>query len=75
MKKLFTVIYIFLSLISFGQESEINDLWKLYNSQDFKSAIEKAIPLLERDPNNIELNLIIGRSYADQSDYKKHPSS
>ncbi len=70
MKKLFTVIYIFLSLISFGQESEINDLWKLYNSQDFKSAIEKAIPLLERDPNNIELNLIIGRSYADQSDYK-----
>ncbi len=70
MRKIFTSIFILSSLISFGQNSAIDDLWKLYNSQDLKSVIEQAKPLLENDPNNIDLNLIIGRSYTDQTDYK-----
>lgn len=70
MRKLFTTIFILSSLISFGQSSAVVDLWKLYNLQDFKSVIEKAKPLLENDPNNVDLNLIIGRSYADDSDFK-----
>jgi len=70
MRKIFTSIFILTSLISFGQNSTIDDLWKLYNSQDLKSVIEKAKPLLENDPNNIDLNLIIGRLYTDQSDFK-----
>lgn len=70
MKQNFTLIFILSSLISFGQNSAIDDLWKLYNAQDFKSAIEKAKPLLEKDPDNIDLNLITGRSYADQADFK-----
>jgi tetratricopeptide (TPR) repeat protein len=71
MKKIFTLIFILSSLISFGQNSAIDDLWKLYNAQDFKSAIEKAKPLLEIDPNNIDLNLVIGRSYTDLGEYQK----
>ena len=70
MRKFFALILILSSLISFGQNSAIDDLWKLYNSQDFNSAIEKAKPLLENDPNNIDLNLIMGRSYTDQADVK-----
>ncbi|CAM3910122.1 Tetratricopeptide repeat protein [Flavobacterium branchiophilum] len=70
MSKIFTSIFILSSLISFGQNSAIDDLWKLYNSQDLKSVIEQAKPLLENDPNNIDLNLLMGRSYTDQTDYK-----
>ncbi len=70
MRIIFTVIFILSCLISFGQTSAIDDLWKLYNSQDLKSAIEKAKSLLENDPHNIDLNLIIGRSYTDQTNYK-----
>lgn len=70
MRRFFTSIFILSSLISFGQNSAIDDLWKLYNAKDFKSAIEKVKPLLENDPNNIDLNLIMGRSYTDQADFK-----
>lgn len=71
MKRIFTSIIILTSLISFGQDSPMDDLWKLYNSQDYKSAIEEAKPLLERDPNNVNLNLIIGRSFTDQLNFER----
>jgi len=70
MRKIFTSILILSSLISFGQNSAIDDLWKLYNSHDFKSVIETAKPLLDNEPNNIDLNLIIGRTFTDQAKYK-----
>jgi hypothetical protein len=57
MKKIFTSILILVSLISFGQNSTIDDLWKLYNSRDFKSVIDKAKTLLVADRDNIDLNL------------------
>jgi len=70
MRKIFTSILILTNLISFGQNSTIDDLWNLYNSHDLKSVINRAKPLLENDPNNIDLNLIIGRTYTDQADFK-----
>ena len=70
MKQIFTSILILISLISSGQNSEINDLWKLYNSGNFKTVIEKAKTLLQNEPGNIDLSLMIGRSYADQTNYK-----
>jgi tetratricopeptide (TPR) repeat protein len=70
MRKFFTTIFILTSLISYGQNATIDDLWKLYNSQDFKSVIEKAKPLIETDPTNIDLNLVMGRSLTDQADFK-----
>jgi len=70
MRKIFTSILILTNLISFGQNSIIDDLWKLYNSRDFKSVIDKAKPMLDNEPNNIDLNLLIGRTYTDQFNYK-----
>ncbi len=70
MKTIITPIFVLLSLIAFGQNNAISDLWKLYSARDFESAIEKAKPLLNNDPNNADLNLIIGRAYADKADYQ-----
>ncbi|MCP4551026.1 MAG: hypothetical protein GY834_03055 [Bacteroidetes bacterium] len=70
MKKFFTSILILTSLISFGQNTAIDYLWKLYNLHDLQSVIDRAKPLLENEPNNIDLNLIIGRSYTDLGDFK-----
>ena len=70
MKKIFTSILILVSLITFGQNSEIDDLWKLYISRDFKSLIDKAKTLLVNEPDNIDLNLMVGRSYTDSGDFK-----
>ena len=70
MKKLITSALILISLISFGQNTSVDDLWKAYNSHDFQSVLEKAKPLLEKDSNNIDLNLVVGRSYADLGNFK-----
>lgn len=70
MRQIFTSILILTSFISFGQNTEIDDLWKLYNSGNFKTVIEKAKTLLDNNPGNIDLNLMIGRSYADQTNYE-----
>jgi len=56
MRNCFTLILILSSLISVGQNPTIEDLWKLYNSHDFKSVIEKVKPLLINEPNNLDLN-------------------
>jgi tetratricopeptide (TPR) repeat protein len=69
MKSIFTSILILISIIAFGQNAEISDLWKLYNSGNYKSVIDKAQPLLESDLTNIDLNLIVGRSYTDLANY------
>ena len=70
MKKFITLTLILISLFSFGQNSAIDDLWKLYNSADFKSVIEKAKPLLENEPNNLNLNLLYCRSYTELGNYE-----
>lgn len=70
MRVFFTFIFTFTSLISFGQNSTIDDLWNLYNSRDFKTVIDKAKMLLVNEPDNIDLNLMAGRSYADLGDFK-----
>lgn len=70
MRKLFTSILLLTSLISFGQNPAMDDLVKLYKSQDFQSVIEKAKPILEKDPNSIDLNLIMGRSLTDLGEFK-----
>ncbi len=56
--------------ITMAQNPPLDDLLKLYNAQDFKSAIEKTKPMLENEPGRVDLNLIIGRSYTDLGEYK-----
>ena len=71
MKKVFTSILILTNLISFGQNYAVDELWKLYNSRDLKSVIEKVKPLLENEPNNLDFNSILGRSFTDLGNYKE----
>ena len=70
MRKFFTLFLVLAGLVALGQNSTIDDLWKLYNSQDLESVIKISGPLYDKDPNNLDLNLIIGRTYADQKKYK-----
>jgi len=70
MRQFFISVLILTSLITFGQNSQIDDLWKLYNSHEYKTAIDKAKTLLEKEKNNVDLNLIIGRSYTDLGEFR-----
>lgn len=70
MRNIIISILILSGLISFGQNSAIEDLWKLYDSHEFKSVIDKAKPLLEKDTTNLDLNLISGRAYTELGYYK-----
>lgn len=71
MKKMITFFIILSSLISFGQTSTMEELNKLYFSHDYKTVMEKVKPLFEKQPNNIELNLMMGRTCADMGKYKE----
>ncbi len=42
----------------------------MYSSKKYQSVLDKAIPLLEKVSANADLNLVIGRTIADQADYK-----
>jgi len=70
MSKIFATILILTSVIAFGQNSQIDELWNLYNSQEYKPAIDKAKSLLQSEQNNVDLNLVIGRSYADLEEFE-----
>jgi len=71
MRKIITSILILTSLVSFGQKRSLDALWKLYQSHNYKLVIEKGLPLLNTESNKTDLNLILGRAYADKGDYKK----
>lgn len=47
----------------------IDDLWDIYNKGQLDSAYHLALPLFEKDTNNTELALFIGRIYADKADF------
>ncbi|MGB3229329.1 MAG: hypothetical protein WBB02_15240 [Saprospiraceae bacterium] len=71
MKKFITLILILLSLISFGQGPILDDLWKLYQSHDYDKVIENAKSHLNTDSLKADLNLLLGRSYADKGEFNK----
>ncbi|MEX2232093.1 MAG: hypothetical protein WD824_08035 [Cyclobacteriaceae bacterium] len=71
MKKVITSFLFLTSLIAFGQNQTIEDLWKLYQSQDYNLVIEKATPLLDTDSNKVDLSLLLGRAYADKGKFKE----
>lgn len=70
MKKIITSIFVLMSLSTFGQNLILEELWKLYQSQDYDKVIERAKPLLETDSLKVELNLLLGRTYADKGNFK-----
>ncbi|MBK9715925.1 MAG: hypothetical protein IPO85_00025 [Saprospiraceae bacterium] len=71
MKNFITLILILISLISFGQGPILDDLWKLYQSHDYDKVIENAKSHLNTDSLKADLNLLLGRSYADKGEFNK----
>lgn len=71
MKKVIISVFLLASLNSFAQNSTISELWKYYLANDYNQVIEKANRLLDTEPNKIELNLVLGRSYTNKGEFKK----
>lgn len=70
MKTIFVSFILSLGLISYGQNTNLEELWNLYMAGEYDLAIEKATPLYEKNPNDVDLNLILGRSYTDIEAYQ-----
>lgn len=47
----------------------VEDLWKMYNKGQFAEVLEKAEPLLKEKPEDIDLRLLLGRTYTDVARY------
>jgi len=71
MKSIITSILVLISLITFGQKTQVEELSKLYMSGDYNQTIIKANEFLKNDPNNIDYKLILGRALTDKSEFKE----
>lgn len=69
MRLIITIIFILTSLITFGQNKQVEELGKIYMSGDFDKTILKANEFLKNDPNNIDYKLLLGRALADKGDF------
>lgn len=70
MRLIITTIFVLTSLITFGQNPVLKDLGKLYQLRDYEKLIKEAQPHLETDSLKVDLNLLLGRAYADKGDFK-----
>ncbi|WP_303917896.1 tol-pal system YbgF family protein [Draconibacterium sediminis] len=70
MRLVITSIFVLISLITFGQNPVLDDLWKLYQSQNYEEVIKEAKPHLDIDSLKVDLNLLLGRTYTDKGDFK-----
>lgn len=70
MRLFITSIFVLTSLITYGQNPILDDLWKLYQSQDYEKVIEEAKQHIATDSLKLDLNLLLGRTYADKGDFK-----
>lgn len=70
MRFIITSFFVLTSLISFGQNPVLEDLWKLYQSRDYEKVIKETKPHLDNDSLKVDLNLLLGRTYADKGDFK-----
>ncbi|MBK3519798.1 tetratricopeptide repeat protein [Carboxylicivirga marina] len=71
MKITITCILLLTSIMTIGQNKTAQDYWKLYQSQKYDLIVEQLTPQLNERPNDVELNLILGRSQADLGNYSK----
>lgn len=70
MRMIITSIFLLANLITFGQNPVLEDLWKLYQSQDYEKVIKETKPHLDTDSLKLDINLLLGRTYADKGDFK-----
>ena len=70
MRTLISSIFVLTSLITLGQNPNLEDLWKLYQSQHYEKVIELAKPHLADEALKLDLNLLLGRTYTDKGDFR-----
>ncbi len=71
MKTFISTIFLLTSLLTFGQDLTIKDLWNQYQSGNYDKVIENSKPFLDTDSLKPDLNLLLGRTYTDKKDYSK----
>lgn len=71
MKKFISSILVLLSLFTYGQYTQVEELGKIYMSGDYEKTIIKANDLLKNDSNNIDYKLLLGRALTDKGEYKE----
>ena len=63
--------FLTIKLFSFGQTAKVKELADLYKSDKFEQTINKALEYLKEEPQNIDYQLILGESYANNSEFAK----
>jgi len=71
MKTIISAIFLLTSLMTFGQNLTLKDLWNQYQAGNYDKVIENATPFLDIDSLKADLNLLLGRTYTDTKDYTK----
>lgn len=69
MRFLFTTLLLLLFFVGKGQTYK--DLMLEYQKGDYEYVIEKGIPLIKSNSEDIDLQLLLGRAYADDLQYAK----
>ena len=60
-----------LLLVSYNLQSQtVEELWKIYNQGHYAEVLEKAAPLLKQKPDDIDLRLLLGRTYTEVARYR-----
>lgn len=71
MKKIISSFLILISLITYGQSTQVEELAQIFISGDYDKTIIKANEFLENDTNNIDYKLLLGRALTDKGEFKK----
>lgn len=66
------IVLILFVLIRFSVNAQdLGNLWEKYNQKHYDIVLEQALPLLKDYPDNMDLNLLIGRSYTETRNSNK----
>lgn len=72
MKRNTSITLLLLFLISINLEAQtLDDITKLYASKDYSNVIELGQKILQNDSENPQLNMIVGRAFADRNKHKE----
>lgn len=72
MRLITTICFILLILFNINVQAQNNDeIWKSYSNKDFKNTIKLGKQALQSDPDNPQVNSVIGRALVDLKKHKE----
>lgn len=69
MRLIYFLFFLFIVLPVKAQD--LAKLWEKYFQKEYNVVLDQAIPLLKEYPSNMELSLLIGRSYTDNKNFNQ----